>query len=581
MCVYSKYPQGGHQFLGSENKGAVFGEARNCSDDGRMTHAQKDWLFLPSLSQSRNLAVIVMTIMYCGKNESSGLELDSHFVDEDHRWTMFMYLLLSLCLLHRQWQSSKEFIKSLLSQSYPSSGTLQRLSHVSSRESLTRLSTSIRNSMSTASRDPRSPRVAVPAITSSTCFAKADYIDKLSIEDITSLFTYAGSINQENFDRKEFLVDQTDVVRCIVTAVDLAVSLSRGSSAELNSSSNNQTEQPLQSSLGDMDALYFVAVTRVYAEWRNVRLVPSGHKKYALSMAMAYKDIMKNLAKIEYTVHSYLKGEQQLNSESKSSTPTFRQLLQYETDTNVHPSLPRLSDASAANGLLWVKRQLHYQTASLRNTLQVPIAFSSPKEAGISAYDEVYRDYHGWAVKQIFHHSFSGTPPLTKLWEQAIPPPAPVKNKSHIRNESNDSTTFPVPNRQLSDVSSDDSKQSREEQFDLLEALDNIGSHIIGEWEKFIGHFNCGDMDERKRRDNLIASRESLLNLNEKGTKNIFVSKTQKTNKREESCGADMNIDPIYQLKEQMFHHVASIESLLDDITGVIEEFNMNDPTKV
>ena len=54
-------------------------------------------------------------------------------------------------------------------------------------------------------------------------------------------------------------------------------------------------------------------------------------------------------------------------------SPTLRQLLEHEVDLDTHDNsrLPRLKDKTAAMGLLWVRRQLQYQTALFANILHV------------------------------------------------------------------------------------------------------------------------------------------------------------------------------------------------------------------
>ena len=54
---------------------------------------------------------------------------------------------------------------------------------------------------------------------------------------------------------------------------------------------------------------------------------------------------------------------------------------QHEIELKVHPKLPQLKDKSAAGGLLWAKRQLHYQSLLFDNTLQIPHKFPSSKAA--------------------------------------------------------------------------------------------------------------------------------------------------------------------------------------------------------
>jgi hypothetical protein len=89
------------------------------------------------------------------------------------------------------------------------------------------------------------------------------------------------------------------------------------------------------------------------------------------------------------------------NREPMPRIPTLRQLLQYEIDVDFHPNskLPRLKEKSAAMGLLWVVRQLQYQTTIFKNVISVPEVFPTAIDAVSAAYSKVYSNFHGWAVQ--------------------------------------------------------------------------------------------------------------------------------------------------------------------------------------
>ena len=203
------------------------------------------------------------------------------------------------------------------------------LTKVPSREALSRISSqvsSICKSISTTCNNninqlaTLSSANQIPAITSPVCFARSDYIEQLSVTDITTIFQYATLVNQDMFDRKSFTSKQNKLIRAMVTAMDVAVQLSRGSSAthfskaqqleqqkrqhaqkkveqegeaspsSLSSSEEESHADNTVASTGNMDALYFVAAARIFAEWRVVRLVPPGYKRYAFSINLARRD---------------------------------------------------------------------------------------------------------------------------------------------------------------------------------------------------------------------------------------------------------------------------------------------------
>ena len=84
-------------------------------------------------------------------------------------------------------------------------------------------------------------------------------------------------------------------------------------------------------------------------------------------------------------------------------------LLQDKIDFDMHNGkLPCLKENSVAMGLLWVRRQLQYQTEIFKNVLF--------QTAVRSAYKLEYDDYHGWAVQKIFTYSFKAAPSAKDMY---------------------------------------------------------------------------------------------------------------------------------------------------------------------
>lgn len=509
--------------------------------------------------------------------------------------TLF-YAFVLLVIVNRNWvpirlsvekafrlltRSSKNTLKSCRSSGamqtlskVSSCETLSRLSRVSSRDALSRLSTSIRKSfISTASRR----RAALQAITAKECFARLDYIEQLSLGDLTVLFHYAASVNHADFNRKQFLAGQNDLVRAMVTAIDLAVKVSRGSLSEAAKITSDSKE-------GDIDALYFLAATRIFTEWRTVRMVPNGFKRYTVAMNLAHRDVLQNSAKIETAVHAYLKYHLGSSSDIGQTipSPSLRQLLQYELDTNVHPNLPRLTDDSAASGLLWTKRQLHYQEVTFANTLQIPSMYRSSKDAGGAAYREVYENYHGWAIKQIFHHSFGGSPSIEAIWKAMVPPKKCFKASS-VKASSASTKDSPrrarVPERKLSEVSEDAFPLYGERpENEIIVALDNFGKHITGEWNKLLNNFNCVT-DEEHKQTNLVAFTESFLDI--QGLASTSFDSAEDSAVEQQVRITNARANPVDQVKREIEEHLREMWPIVGELTRLIEELNMNDPTKV
>lgn len=441
-----------------------------------------------------------------------------------------------------------------LKKSFSSAEALSRLSRVSSSETMKKLSSTIRNTLKSYRR-----RAALKAITRKECFAKLDYIGKLSIHDLIALFRYANDVNQVDFNRKKFMVEQNQVLRSVVTAVDVAVAMSRGGQKQ-KSMFHTQRRH------GEVDALYFTAVMRVFAEWRSIRLVPNGYNRYAMGLNLAYRDILQNLAKIEDGVHAYMKHHSIAHDDDTPICPTLRDVLEFEIETGVHRNLPLLKERSAASGVLWSKRQLHYQTALFANTLQVPYTFATTQAGFLAAYSEVYDLYHGWAIKQIFSQSFGGSPPLNEIFLQMHPPDC-----QHHEDNNHDC------GRSHSSFSNSEEGEGLDNEF--LAAIESFGKQMARKWDDLLRFFNCvDDDDERQNTHNLIMSSESYLDMTNFGGSYLSVLQECPSQDSGESPIAS---DPLEEVKLGLSEFVNETRPLIDDVSKLIEEFKMNDPSRV
>jgi hypothetical protein len=401
------------------------------------------------------------------------------------------------------------------------------------------------------------------AITRPQCFARHSYIGKLSVTDIEILYRYASDVNQFDFDKKKFVSEQSKLLRAIITAIDLATKVSRGGLSKGPAILMDRKE-------GDVDALYFIAVTRIFAEWRLIRAVPKGYKAYATSIKLASRDLIQNLSKIEDGVHSYIKYQESIRQETQIKfipSPTLRQLLQHEAETNVHHKLPRLEEQSVASGLLWTKRQIHYQLLIFRNFLKVPTEFPNAKEAVKAAYQEVYEKYHNWAMKQVFTHAIGVGPPLSDIWTTLNPP----------QNNCDDCETLDL----ASPLSLDSDDDDEEEDNVFLAVLEGFGKHLIDKWEDVLGQFNC--IDGKKKEDrpkNLIQSSESYLQFVLDTQQPEMFSEANLSEDKEELNNNSFK-NPLKASMEGADNFVKDVSPLLNDFESLLDQFNMNDPTRV
>mmetsp|Transcript_785 Transcript_785/g.1795 ORF Transcript_785/g.1795 Transcript_785/m.1795 type:complete len:583 (-) Transcript_785:165-1913(-) len=534
--------------------------------------------------------------------------------DTDFRLTCFigasgLFLFAFLINLHhiRQFfqrisQRTSSFSSISLGRmaSKSSNNALSTLSRVTSSDAFKHISSNILSSLDCS----KTIRSAIQSITRKECFARSDYIERLSINDLAVLFQYAADANLDTFDAEKFLADNTQTVRSVITAINMAVKVSRGSLSE-----GTKILSTTERSEGDIDALRFVAVTRIFAEWRNLRMVPDGYKRYAIGLSLGYRDVLQNLEKIERGVHEYLRHHQNINRENNKPhdttipSPTLKELLQFEAATKVHKSLPRLKEKSAASGLLWTKRQLHYQTVLFTNTLEVPVFYDSGEAAARAAYHTVYIDYHGWAVKQIFTRSFDGSPPLDKLFLTMNPPTDPPRKRGKDKY-SNKNDDFPPPARTLSDINSNTSmsmserSELRDDDSDneVLIALDNFRIEIVEKWEDLLRMFNCGKEEKRKEKENLILSSESHFNLNqfnpdmaesslENDSGDVVLCSTTSGFSSSGVTAAVVtkqraNNQLIQKAKDNAEDFVRGVSPLIADLGVMIDQLNMNDPSK-
>jgi Glycolipid transfer protein (GLTP) len=475
----------------------------------------------------------------------------------------------------RSFLPSLSFTRSATSGNVSYSGgyrALSGLSRATSVDALKNLSKNLLHSL-----DSCSLKAAIQAITRKECFARSDYVERLSSNDVALLYRYASNVNVAGFDKAKFLADQSQIVKAVITAMDMAVKVSRGCLKE--------PTKLVERTEGDVDALYFVAATRIFAEWRTLRLVPKGYQRYAVGLSLAYRDVLQNLEKIERGVHEYLRYHQVEQPQMEVPSPTLRKLLQFELDTNVHKRLPKLEEKSSASGVLWTKRQLHYQVATLSNSLEVPECYPTAKEAANAAYRTVYDEYHGWAVKKIFSHSFGGSPPLDTLWLSLDPPKdMPENGKVTKKNKSRESHSFQeMPGRTMSDVSDASEQRKREEDNEFLMALDSFNRHIVEKWEDMLRMFNCG-REEKKKKDNLVLSSDSHFNLNalsQSTTTKSAKIESELAMKESPNKAARGNDNPIERSKRSAEDFVREVSPMIADLGEMIEKLNMNDPSRV
>lgn len=386
------------------------------------------------------------------------------------------------------------------------------------------------------------------ALSSPEPFISIKDIAQLTLRDVAMAFRYALESTRKEFNKNKFISKASPRVKRAFDQMSAAAAQSRGKYVSVPNTSSGLRP-------GDTDALLFCAAMRIFAEWRVVRQVPEGYKGYAVGMSLGQKDIIQNVAKIEHAVHSLIEHrENELlmeegSEEEEVESPTLRDLLQFEADTDVHGSkLPKLKEKSAAMGLLWVRRQLHYQTALFKNVIEVPQQFESTAAAVTAAYSEVYDKFHGWAVQKIFNYSFQAAPDAQLIYNYMNP------EKLQEATEEAKSLGGQVTRLQSSGID----KKEKEN------PLDRFGKHIGNEWAKLSSSVMrvFGKPESRPiNSDDMVA--EEMNHSNE--------------------VSIQLYIDNVMQADahEQILEYLDVAQPLLLDLANLFDEFNMDDPTKV
>lgn len=150
-----------------------------------------------------------------------------------------------------------------------------------------------------------------PKIATENSFVTSQTLSEIGLSDICDLFLYARDANRLRFCKTEFQARLRAPVRDIIESIETVVESSRGGHVTI--STPPIREKSSKADADDMDAFLFAAVVRVFAEWRSVRLVPPGHKRYAIGMNLAKKDLIQNVLKLETACHNWLSYHEKTN----------------------------------------------------------------------------------------------------------------------------------------------------------------------------------------------------------------------------------------------------------------------------
>lgn len=401
------------------------------------------------------------------------------------------------------------------------------------------------------------------ALSSNDPYVAVKDIAELTIGEVGAVLRYSAESNRDGFDRASFMQGNLPRVRKVIEALDVAVSTSRGYGViECKQSTLSGNYH------GSINALKFVGAMRVFAEWRIPRQVPDGYKGFAVGMNLGYKDVVQNLVKIEQAVHMWLDYQKRLSSDVVCS-PTLFEVLQHEKIIGMHTNLPRLREKSGAMGLLWVRRQLQYQTKIFANFLQVPSIFPST-EAGVSdAYSKVYDQYHGWAVQKIFSYSFHAAPKAEEIFKQMNPHKLKELSNSGpqaARSRPTRPSTRSPENYNVAIGSNPVEIFMKKAEFEWNKAI----NHVINEWEKFSSSIS-------RELDNVITTVDKVLHLEHDRDPSRIDNDKNAATEHERFIVQEMTKDARHEIS--LFLH--DVNPLLDNLAKFFVSMNMDDPTRV
>jgi len=491
-----------------------------------------------------------------------------------------------------------------------------------------------RNSQGSNPARPRNPMI----LSATEPFIAATDISEMTLRDVSFAFRYIIEAGRKDFQIKTFLSRAfqgepvNERMKKIVQSIEDAAEKSRGQDilpattfVEYDFDNIVDLKRPMSTmGYGDIDALRFCAAMRILAEWRLLRQVPPGYKGYAVGMSLGHKDVVQNVAKIENAAHEWIEAQsiEEANCDedevcNQRRSPTLRQLLLHEIDTDIHPNhkLPRLKEKSSAMGLLWVRRQLHYQTSIFDNIISVPKKFPSVIDAVSAAYTEVYGKLHGWAVQKIFNYSFQSAPSAEDIFRHMNPHrmeqlkaairngviltySSPLKTQQEQEQEQENRVTvdIDVPNLESLDVDEMPFVTNMDivEEVPSIEGakkihgndvlaffqqigneIDNIGRNIGSKWDEAVCNLSNIFKNNNDEEDCGNNAENSLNTRGGGGSKQSNVGLNDYD--VEEYVTNEMKQDA----KEHILAYLNVAKLMLSDLAGLFDEMNMDDPTRV
>lgn len=252
------------------------------------------------------VALTCMIAAYLGQQQQKKEEGDAPSLHRPHLTTIFgddglygrslsvlhgtwvvVYVLLVRFLLTHQISIVFDWVKDLIDS------TNSAMKRVSSCEAAARIRSTV--SLSSArilslANCPALGESGKDLLSSKEPFLPIDEIKQLSLTDISDIFRYASEVCHPSLDRQAYCSCLREPVRNSLRAIENVA-------RRFGKRETDVILHPYRSEKDDeIDAIRFVAATRIFAEWRKESLVPEKARKgYSMSMIIVRRDLFRTL----------------------------------------------------------------------------------------------------------------------------------------------------------------------------------------------------------------------------------------------------------------------------------------------
>jgi hypothetical protein len=210
----------------------------------------------------------------------------------------------------------------------------------------------------------------------------------------------------------------------------------------------------------------------------------------------------------------------------------------------------------------------------LSNLAQIPFAFPSSRAAVTAAYKSTYEDYHGFFVKQIFQNSFDAAPEAREiLCYMNLPATTDIETVPEVDDWSDVAdddmwVQFPVESwsEKIPESTHTGPKEPQKRPPPALNNNNPVGIFLEQHWTKL---------------QNLIGQCVGV-QVNSNPSRNVMEAQQLDDPTTAGGGGGGFFSKEVWHTVDNVIpSYISVMQPLLDSIERLIEEFNMNDPTKI